>query len=102
MRVERTVRHHLLVTVFIMFGALNDSIQYQHFAMVGRVKHEHVLEERLLMVEYLFDLEREGLAWPERTTFVEPIVYDEVRVILRRRKVAHVVGQRRWRGGGRC
>lgn len=46
--------------------------------MVGGFEDEYVLEFGSAVVEDLFDLEGHGLSRPERSTFVEPAVNDEI------------------------
>ena len=66
--------------------------------MMFRVEYEYILKQRFLVIEHLFDLEGEGLALPEGTTFVKPFgvvlfgYKDEVGVIFWRGKVSHVCG----------
>lgn len=79
---EGDVRDHFLVGEFVAFGALDDSVEDEDFAVVGGLEDEDVLEAGGLVVEEFLDLEGEGLAGPEGAAFVEPRVLDEVRVVL--------------------
>lgn len=62
MRVHGEVGNHLLVGELVALGALNDIVQDQDGAIVGRLEDEHILVLALLVVEDLFNLERHSLA----------------------------------------
>lgn len=41
MRHERQMGDHLLVSTFILFGALDDAIKHQHVSMAHRLEDEN-------------------------------------------------------------
>lgn len=61
-RVHGEMGNHLLVGELVALGALNDVVQNQDGAVVGRLEDEDILVLALLVVQDLFDLERHSLA----------------------------------------
>lgn len=57
------VSDHLLVRELIALGALDDIVQDQDHAVVGRLEDEHILVLALLVVNDLLDLECHSLAY---------------------------------------
>jgi hypothetical protein len=62
------------VRELIALGALDDVVEYQDGAVVGRLEDEDVLVLALLVVEHLVDLERHGLAGPHVGDLAEPAI----------------------------
>ena len=90
-RVHGQVGDHLLVAIFpsadaracrlwwsvrklIALGALDDVVENEDGAVVGRLKDEHVLVLALLVVKNLLDLERHGLTGPHAGNLTEPAI----------------------------
>lgn len=61
-RVHGQVSDHLLVRELITLSSLDDIVQDEHVAIVGRFKYQDILILALFMVEDLLDLEGHGLA----------------------------------------
>lgn len=61
-RVHGQMRDHLLVRKLIALGALDDVIEDQHGAVVGRLEDQDVLVFALLMMQDLVHLKSHGLA----------------------------------------
>ena len=62
-RVHGQVGDHLLVRELVALGGLDDIVQHQDVAVVGRLEDQDVLVLALLMVQHLLDPEGHGLAW---------------------------------------
>jgi hypothetical protein len=62
-RVHGQVGDHLLVRELVPLCALDDVVQDQDIAVVGRLKDQDVLVLALLMVQHLLDPKGHGLAW---------------------------------------
>ena len=71
-REHAEVGDHLLVGELVALGALDDVVEDEHHAVVGRLEDEHILVERLLVVDDLVDLEGHGLAGPHLADLAEP------------------------------
>lgn len=74
-RVHSEVGNHLLVGKLVAFGALDDVVEDEDVAVVGRLEDEHVLVLGLFVVQHLFDLEGHGLAGPHVGNFAEPAIW---------------------------
>jgi len=61
-RVHGQVGNHLLVRELIALSALDDVVQNQDTAMIGRLEDQDILVLALLMVQDLLDTEGHGLA----------------------------------------
>jgi hypothetical protein len=73
-RVHGEVGDHLLVGELIALGALDDVVQDQDVAKVGRLEDENVLVLALLVDEDLLDAEGHGLAGPHLRDLSEPAI----------------------------
>jgi len=71
-REHAQVGDHLLVGELVALGALDDVVEDEHHAVVGRLEDEHVLVEGLFVVHDLVDLEGHGLARPHLADLAEP------------------------------
>jgi hypothetical protein len=69
------------VRELIALGALDDVVEDEDGAVVGRLKDEDVLVLALLVVKNLLDLERHGLAGPHVGDLAEPAIYTELSAI---------------------
>jgi hypothetical protein len=69
------VGDHLLVCKLIALSALDDVVQDQDSAVVGRLEDEDVLVLALLVVKDVLDLEGHGLAGPHIGDLAEPAIY---------------------------
>ena len=61
--VHGEVGNHLLVGEFIALGALDDVVQDEDSAVVGRLEDEDILVLALLVVQDLLDSQSHGLAY---------------------------------------
>ena len=77
-RVHGQVRDHLLVRELVALSALDDVVQDQHRAVVGRLEDQHILVLALLVVEHLLDLQGHGLAGPHVVDLAEPAIWRDV------------------------
>ena len=59
---------------FIALGALNDVVEDENGAVVGRFEDENVLVLALLVVKNFLDLERHGLTGPHAGNLTEPAI----------------------------
>jgi len=75
-RVHGEVGDHLLVGELVALGALDDVVQDQDVAKVGRLEDENVLVLALLVDEDLLDAEGHGLAGPHLRDLSEPAILD--------------------------
>lgn len=75
-RVHGEVGDHLLVGELVALGALDDVVEDEDAAVVGRLEDEHVLVLALLVVEDLLDAEGHGLAGPHLGDFAEPPIWE--------------------------
>jgi hypothetical protein len=66
------------VRKLIALGALNNVVEHQDGAVVGRLEDEDVLVLALLVVKDLVDLERHGLAGPHVGDLAEPAIWQHV------------------------
>ena len=64
----------------VTLGALNDIVQNENGAVVGRLEDENVLVLALLVVENLLDTEGHGLTWPHVVDFAEPAIFIDVSI----------------------
>ena len=71
---------HLLVCELIALSALDDVVQHQDSAVVGRLEDEDVLVLALLVAEDVLDFEGHGLARPHIGDLAEPAIYAELLV----------------------
>ena len=60
--VHGQVSNHLLIGKLVALGALDDVVQNENVAVVGRLKNEDILILALLMVENLLDPQSHSLA----------------------------------------
>lgn len=67
---------HLLIAELVALGALDDVVEDEHDAVVGRLEDEDVLEFGLLVVQDLVDFERHGLPGPHVVDLAEPAIFD--------------------------
>ena len=65
---------HLLVGELVTLNALNDVIQDQDVAVVGRLEDQDILVLALLVVKDLLNPERHGLARPHLRNLTEPAI----------------------------
>jgi len=65
---------HLLVCELVALGALDDIVENQDIAIVGRLEDEDILVLALLVVEDLLDLEGHCLARPHLGDLAEPAI----------------------------
>ena len=68
------VGDHLLVCKLVTLGALDNIIENQDIAVIGRFEDEDILVFALLVVKDLLDLEGHGLAWPHVGDLAEPAI----------------------------
>eukprot|EP00322_Chrysochromulina_rotalis_P003957 CAMPEP_0115865478 /NCGR_PEP_ID=MMETSP0287-20121206/19741_1 /TAXON_ID=412157 /ORGANISM="Chrysochromulina rotalis, Strain UIO044" /LENGTH=120 /DNA_ID=CAMNT_0003319989 /DNA_START=883 /DNA_END=1245 /DNA_ORIENTATION=+ len=52
---HRDVCDHLLVGMLVALGDLDNTIQHEDGAIVGRFEHEHVLEVTATLIQHLLD-----------------------------------------------
>jgi hypothetical protein len=64
-RVHSQVGDHLLVRELVPLSALDDIVEDEHVAVVGRLEDQDVLVLALLMMQHLLDPEGHGLACQE-------------------------------------
>lgn len=72
--VHGQVGDHLLVRELVALSALDDIVQDEDHAVVGRLEDEDILVLGLLVVDDLVDLEGHGLARPHVGDFAEPAI----------------------------
>lgn len=72
--VHGEVGDHLLVGELVALGALDDVVEDEDGAVVGRLEDEDILVLGLLVVEDLVDLEGHGLAGPHVGDLTEPAI----------------------------
>lgn len=72
--VHSQVGNHLLVCELVALRALDDIVQNEDSAVVGRFEDEHVLVLALLVVDDVFDLKGHGLARPHVGDLAEPAI----------------------------
>lgn len=72
--VHGQVGDHLLVRELVALGALDDIVEDEDHAVVGRLEDEDILVLGLLVVDDLVDLEGHGLAGPHVGDLAEPAI----------------------------
>lgn len=68
--VHGEVGDHLLVGELVALGGLDNIVQDQNSAVIGRLEDEDILILALLVVQDLVNLEGHGLAWARGISFV--------------------------------
>jgi hypothetical protein len=76
MRVHGQMSDHLLVGKLITLGALDDVVENENSAIVGRFEDENVLVFAFLVVDDILDLQSHGLARPHVRDLAEPAILD--------------------------
>ena len=77
-RVHGQMGDHLLVCELIPLSALDDIVENQDSAIVGRFEDEDILILALLVVEDILDLEGHSLTRPHGGYLAEPAIYEEL------------------------
>jgi len=73
-RVHCEVGDHLLVGELVALGALDDVVEDEDHAVVGRLENEDILVLGLFVVDDLVDLEGHSLTRPHVGDFAEPAI----------------------------